>query len=106
MFRHCRRKIRKLAALTAASVIGGLMLIAAWAEPATNDSYMFRGPFAEVWFLIAGARYHVNLDCVARPHARPMVMRAQDPIEASRFLGDRLPSCQLAHIRRAERPWL
>ena len=106
MFRHRKRKSPKLIAVAVASVFGGLVMIAAWSEPATNDDYMFRGAFAELWFLIAGARYHVNLDCAARPHARTLVMRAQNPVEASQFLGDRLPRCQLAHIRRAERPWL
>ncbi len=88
--------------LMAAIVVGGLGL-----ETYVNVSGIFAGPAyihrpfeTELAYYLAGGIYRVRLECRGQRDPRVHRLRADDYLEATAFLAERLPDCALLEIRR------
>ncbi len=88
--------------LMAVIVVGGLGL-----ETYLNVSGILAGPAyihrpveTELAYYLAGGIYRVQLACRDRRKPRVHRLRADDHLEATAFLAERLPDCELLEIRR------
>ncbi len=91
--------------LMAAIVVGGLGL-----ETYVNVSGILAGPAyirrpveTELAYYLAGGIFRVQLECRGRQKPRVHRLRADDYLEATAFLAERLPDCELLEIRRVRR---